>query len=284
MKSGSPDYSNALSNRREATEPYIIALTLQPTLGYKVGRHFISHDAADIMEYLIGGIISLVIVYRDHMGGIVYPLLPWLHSSETCEHVFAECRKLIKDFTFLDFLYMLPRLHVLIRATVHLSYTSDPKARAQGYAHMYLDADGVNNHVLSQFPMDEEITVAAKEAWDESDSLFTLLGVSPSEFMHAPDVQPTSLRLPSIDSWFSPGQDPILGQYPRPMIDDDEDDSGSEGDGETDSDADISEAVELQRLIDEEERISGRTNATDDKMLNLALAAIAVNVNDGMLA
>jgi len=96
--------------------------------GYSESRHYISREFSDIMQTLVDGLISLVIVYRDHLGDEIYPLMPWLHSSETCEHLFAECRKLIKDFTFLDFLYMIPRLTILIRMAVKLGHTTSPNA------------------------------------------------------------------------------------------------------------------------------------------------------------
>ena len=82
--------------------------------GYTESRYFISREFTDILGFLVDGLISLVIIHWDHMDGEIYPLLPWLHSSETCEHIFGECQKLVKDFTFLDFLYMIPRLHILV--------------------------------------------------------------------------------------------------------------------------------------------------------------------------
>ncbi|KAI0039353.1 hypothetical protein FA95DRAFT_1577642 [Auriscalpium vulgare] len=48
---------------------------------YKLPKHFISREAADIASFLISALISLIIVYRDHLG-LEYPLLPWLHSTE----------------------------------------------------------------------------------------------------------------------------------------------------------------------------------------------------------
>jgi hypothetical protein len=71
--------------------------------GYSKTCYFISHKFADILGFLMDGLISLVVIHWDHMGGEIYPLLPWLHSSETCKHIFGECQKLIKDFTFLNF-------------------------------------------------------------------------------------------------------------------------------------------------------------------------------------
>ena len=83
-------------------------------------KYCISRESQDIIEKLIDGLLALVYVYRDHLHG-EYPLLLWLHSTELCEHIFAECRKLIKDFTHLNLLFMTVRLHVLVRAAAVFS-------------------------------------------------------------------------------------------------------------------------------------------------------------------
>ena len=172
------------------------------TAGYAEDRHYTSHQFADIINILVDGLIGLVIVYRDHMDGEIYPLLSWLHSTEVCEHVFGECRKLIKDFTFLDFIYMIPRLMILVRAAVNSRHTGDSKARASGYNHTYFDSEDIDLAMLSTFPSDNEFEELAKQAWDEADSLWTALGVSPVDFMQSPSSAP---NLPSISSWFNPG-------------------------------------------------------------------------------
>ena len=76
-------------------------------------KYYISPDAQDIVERLIDGLLALIYVYCDHYKA-VYPLLSWLHATELCEHIFAECRKLIKDFTHLNFLFMTVQIHVLV--------------------------------------------------------------------------------------------------------------------------------------------------------------------------
>ena len=81
---------------------------------YPKSRYYISREADNILDTLVDGLLGLVYIYQDHLGGEHYPLLPWLHSTEICEHVFAECRKLVKDFTHLNFLHMVPWLHILI--------------------------------------------------------------------------------------------------------------------------------------------------------------------------
>lgn len=66
--------------------------------GYKQ-QYFLSREAVDISRFLIDGIISLIIVHRDHVPGAI-PFLPWYHSSESCEHTFGNSRNIVKDFTF----------------------------------------------------------------------------------------------------------------------------------------------------------------------------------------
>jgi hypothetical protein len=71
--------------------------------GYNRAQHYVSREFTDTIQFLIDGLISLVIIYRDHIEGD-YPLLPWPHSTEPCEHIFGESRREVTDFTMLDFL------------------------------------------------------------------------------------------------------------------------------------------------------------------------------------
>ncbi|TFY76006.1 hypothetical protein EWM64_g8007 [Hericium alpestre] len=48
--------------------------------GYKESQHFLSREAADIANILLHGILSLVLIHRDHLPN-AFPLLPWLHST-----------------------------------------------------------------------------------------------------------------------------------------------------------------------------------------------------------
>jgi hypothetical protein len=94
------------------------------SIGYSEKQYFLSREATDIAQYLIDGLIGLVLVYRDHFEG-TFPLLPWLHSSETCEHVFGEARQIVKDFTMLDCFYMLTKLRVKLREVVLSAQSPD---------------------------------------------------------------------------------------------------------------------------------------------------------------
>ncbi|KAH9855569.1 hypothetical protein C2E23DRAFT_813848 [Lenzites betulinus] len=237
---------------------------------YPENRYCISREAIAIIHILIDGLIALVIIHRDFMGDEKHPLFPWLHSTEVCEHVFGECRKLVKDFTYLDFLYMLPRLSTLVREACKAARSSDPRARASGYAHTYFESKGVNIAALAIFPSDDEITAVARAAWEEATNLWDLLGVTASDIFRS-DTATT--RLPSLSSWFAPGEDPVWDGSSS------DSESGEEDDDLSDNE-ELTEAVELQNLLDAEETASGRSNKTDDRMFSLRCAAVATALDD----
>ncbi|KAJ3554974.1 hypothetical protein NM688_g2825 [Phlebia brevispora] len=243
--------------------------------GYPEARYFISREAADITKILIHGLILLIVVYRDHLGSKPYPLLPWLHSTEVCEHVFGECRKLVKDFTFLDFIFMVPRLSILVRQIIKDGFTLDPKATAAGYAHTYYDNTNLDLGVLATFPTDEEINLVAVEAWDEASNLLDLLGIVHSDLYSTDDAsQMTSL--PSISSWFPTTED-SAAMDPGEITDDDE----WEGDS-NEADDEESEAAQLERLIAQENDAPIRNKQTDDRLFNLTCAAVSLMLDETM--
>ncbi|ETW83150.1 hypothetical protein HETIRDRAFT_107270 [Heterobasidion irregulare TC 32-1] len=238
-------------------------------VGYVKSKHFISHEATNIICIIIEGLLGLIFVHRDHMGDERYPLLPWIHSSEVCEHVFAECRKLVKDFAFTDLIQMMPRLHVSIRAAVLLNVTTDPKARVAGYAHTYFDSHGINLGLLACFPLDGEIKSIAQDAWGEAANLFSILGVSPSDFLSASTSHPT---LPSIDLWYAPGLDPLADTNLSDV--DASDDERKEGD------SDMGDADELDKSVKALPDSGICRHAVDKRLFNLECAAVAVNLED----
>jgi hypothetical protein len=223
--------------------------------GYAESRHYISREADDILDTLIDGLIGLVYVYRDHLAGERYPLLLWLHSTEICEHVFAECRKLVKDFSHLNFLYMTSRLHVLIRAASLFSKGTDPKAQAMGYSHSHLDPEDARIESLATYPTDGEIALAVGEAWDEAVTLLGLLGIQADDIPTSPTNSATDTSSPA----------------PNP----DEPDSVEHPDEET-------EAGALQNLISVQQTPGWRAvdSETQDQMDTLTCAAIALEIEE----
>ena len=222
--------------------------------GYTQSRYYISREADDIVDTLVDGLLALIYVYRDHSIDQHYPLLPWLHSTEMCEHTFAECRKLVKDFTFLNFLYMIPRLRVLIRAASLFSKGTDPKAQAMGYSHSYLHPENACIESLATYPSDGEIVLAVGEAWDEAVALFGLLGIQVDDISPPPATSPAD----------SPTQAPIPNE------------------SDLAEDSYETEAAALQRMIGVQQTPGWASVDTEiqDRMHMLTCAAIALDVEE----
>ncbi|KAJ7034214.1 hypothetical protein C8F04DRAFT_1350091 [Mycena alexandri] len=222
--------------------------------GYNKSLYFLSREAVDIARIIIEGYLALVYIHRDNLD-TVFPLLPWLHSSEACEHVFGESRRIVKDFAMLDFLYMIPKLRIKIRSAVLRAKASDSKTQASGYSHTYFDHTGLDILALSTFPNDNDIELAAAEAAEEADSL------APAQ-LHASLAPPLPL-LPSIDLWYNSSGE-------------------NESDSDSDSDADsISEAQQLQDLLDKAEvAVASGTRKRRQEILSLTSAALALTADD----
>ena len=127
--------------------------------------------------------------------------------------------------------------------------------------------------MLSVYPNDEEIQRASQEAWEEAMNLWDLLGVSAADLL-APQRRPTAI-LPSVSSWFPSGEDPVY-DYVTDFDEGFSDTSGSE----YESDDEPSDAAQLQNLITADENAPLRTHATDERMLSLKFAAVALILND----
>ncbi|KAJ7683601.1 hypothetical protein B0H17DRAFT_1137725 [Mycena rosella] len=127
---------------------------------YSVQTQFISRESYDIFITLCDSLISLIIAYRRYFP--LYPLLPWLHSTEACEHLFGMLRQLKKDFTYSDVLHLEHKLRVL----------------QMGYHHTYFKADDLDIATLMQYPTDQEIADASKYGLAEASQLLKLLGIN----------------------------------------------------------------------------------------------------------
>ncbi|EEB96018.1 hypothetical protein MPER_04920, partial [Moniliophthora perniciosa FA553] len=149
--------------------------------GYTQTQYFVSREATDIIQFLIDGLISLIVIHRDYYPNV--PLLPWLHSTEVCEHLFGLVRKLVADFALKDFFDSIPKVYIQVREFVLNSFRSETtdamKARASGYHHTYANIQGLDIISLGYFPAKAEIERTARRAVEESDSLWAMLGVSP---------------------------------------------------------------------------------------------------------
>ncbi|KAG6848152.1 hypothetical protein H0H93_002909 [Arthromyces matolae] len=242
------------------------------TSQYLPSKYFLSREAVDITRIIIEGYISLLYIHRDFISGL-WPFIPWLHSTEACEHTFGQARRVVKDFTALDFIYMIPKLHITMQEAVFRARTSDPKARASGYNHTYFDMTGLNLPALTSFPTNNEIDAIANIAAEEVESLFVLLGVYPQDLRSAKN---SNVTLPAIGSWYTQTK----------LLDPSEIFSGAQEDGiESLSDSDdesISDACILQDLMDQVELSSLKTRHQEQEVLNLTYAAMAITAGEIM--
>ncbi|OCH92999.1 hypothetical protein OBBRIDRAFT_863358 [Obba rivulosa] len=221
--------------------------TLLKKCGYAITRYCLSREALDITHLVIKGLFALIMVHRDYSATNPFPLLPWLHGSEGCEHVFGESRGITKDFTMLDFYYMIRKLDVKLREA------------AAGYNHTYMGAAQVDLLALTTYPSDAKITIIAQQAFEEAESLIALLGIVPSLLYD----ENSSVRLPSLPSWF-----------PDTEADDTDDLPMLESD-----------ANELHQLLCDRERNmeTGRlTKRQKDALEHLTFAAVSLSIDDAM--
>jgi hypothetical protein len=237
---------------------------------YQTSKHFISREYRDILKTIVNGFIQLIIIHRDLLDDI-YPFLPWLHSTEVCEHLFGIMRSISMDFTMLDFVYMTSKILVRIREHVLNAASPTGKARASGYNHTYADCTGVNISLLSIFPSDEEINQLAVQSFEEAQNLLAFTGIIPS-MTNPPPI------LPNISTWF-----PSSGDY------------GATNDGantvETQDDSANDEHVSDDKERGDSDRIfdylkSGACRSLSDRAMEevegLGYAAIASSIGNSL--
>lgn len=139
--------------------------------------HFISHESFDIFITLCNSLVQLIIIH--HQFYPQYPLLPWLHSTEPCEHIFRMIRQLKKDFNYADMLYLEPKLRTLMMGAFQdLSAEERASQTAAGYHHTYFHAPNLDLAALLQWPTDEEVAATSKFAFSEAESLLRSIGIN----------------------------------------------------------------------------------------------------------
>lgn len=146
---------------------------------YALHTHFISRELYDILSIFINAMLLLILAHRDYFPDV--PLLHWLNSTETCEHFFGCARKIQKDFTFVEWLLMIPKVSALMAGELKNKMKgAQQKAAASrfGYHHSYFDSRGVDLANLAVFPSDDEITKLIEVAHTEARSLLEILGIS----------------------------------------------------------------------------------------------------------
>lgn len=194
---------------------------------YSQHTQFISRESFDIFVHgICDSLLSLIVSYRDFYPS--YPLLPWLHSTECCEHIFGIARYIKEDFSIGDFMQILPKLVCLIQGDFgNLSPQEQANKTAAGYHHTYFKSDDVDLNDMHHWPSDEDLQLAASAATNDVIDLMALLGIdarslqpkssspdaSPSPQATPPDVQ---VQHAAEISTTSAPSDPVLAEEPQP--------------------------------------------------------------------
>ncbi|THV02572.1 hypothetical protein K435DRAFT_653008, partial [Dendrothele bispora CBS 962.96] len=165
---------------------------------YPENLHFISPASYDICRIAGNGLLALMIIHRDHLP-CKLPLIPHQHGTDSVEHIYAEMRKLIPDFSMQQAILMVPKL-TRISKSIHQSgakfSTPTFKATASGYQHAFLDDADLKTEYekLSHFPSDQEFSTIYQTAYEESEALWMLLGV-PYPWQHLEVATESSISL-----------------------------------------------------------------------------------------
>lgn len=154
---------------------------------------FISRESYDIFLTLCDSLLSLIVIYRKFYSN--YPLLPWLHSTEPCEHLFGALRLLKKDFNFSDVLYLEPKLRTLLLGSFgDLSPSEQANQTASGYHHTYFHTNDLDLAALMTWPSDGDIQNASVAALSEAEQLLGAVGID-AKSMLAKYTPPTIGKL-----------------------------------------------------------------------------------------
>ncbi len=244
--------------------------------GYVESRYFISREAADITKYLIEGVLGLIVVHRDlYACDKAFPLLMWHHGTDPCEHSFGCFRSIVVDFTLLEFYHMTQKTRVRMHEAVLLAESSaNPKARAVGYNHTYMDHTGIDIQELARYPSDKEIAAIAHVAFAEAEALVALLGVVPAQ-LHRDD--PDLITLPGIRSFLSKSNGLDMDEVD--MEEETEEDLDPELEEEEEEEEELECATTLQRLI-LEDHWQDLPREAEDKLLKISLATASLAIDD----
>jgi hypothetical protein len=165
---------------------------------HNLDTHFVSRDSYEIFTTLCDSLLGLIISHRRFYSN--YPLLPWLHSTEVCEHLFGTLRKLKANFSLADFLLFMPKVRLLLSGEFgNLLPEQKANETAAGYHHTYFQTDDIDLQTLMVWPSDEELQQASTLALAEASDLLAALGIDAAAIMNMSGEQNLPTRhLPRV--------------------------------------------------------------------------------------
>ncbi|KAH7929600.1 hypothetical protein BV22DRAFT_1029216 [Leucogyrophana mollusca] len=169
---------------------------------HNVNVNFISRESYDIFLTLCDSLLQLIIAHRMYYP--TYPLLPWLHSTEPCEHIFGMLRQLKKDFNYADILHLEPKLRALMMgAFQHLSPEERANQTAAGYHHTYFHAPDIDLAILMKWPSDAILEKASSDAFCEAEQILAAVGIDARQMMasYRPPSPPKTKGMPTAQPY-----------------------------------------------------------------------------------
>lgn len=236
---------------------------------YDEKKHFLSRECLDIIRMNVNGLTSLILIYRDLVK--TEPLLTWMHSSESTEHLFAEIRKYCPNFNLLEMLFLVGKLFKQMQSPA----VDTSKETASGYNFTYLTpASKLDLPVLSSFPSDDEIANSLRTAFNQAHYLWqTYFGFIPKA--RAPAVSSPSV-IPPLSSLLQPrGISTVPDRQQRHISNqqtrgnggnsDSKSESESESDSDSDVDSDLGSDPESEDNSDNENGENDNEDEDDEK-------------------
>ncbi|KZV96945.1 hypothetical protein EXIGLDRAFT_642640, partial [Exidia glandulosa HHB12029] len=192
--------SRTMSNRTRVTIAFrsLFFLELWQAFLKKAGysqAYGLAPETIKIIQTECYGIVGLVLAHRDHRSDPNLPLCPWMHSTEACEHNYGFARKILPNFTVMDYLLILFKIYLLTAAWyTSLRARAKDKTTASGYNHTYFDATKFDSRTAAECPTDKDIQSDIRVAYDQAANLMATLGVV------ARELELQSGALPSLST------------------------------------------------------------------------------------
>lgn len=152
-------------HERQADSPGLIS----------VERNGMSHQSVKTFQQLAISLLSLFIAHREFYPA--FPLMPWKHCTEPCEHIFGWFQKIFPDSCLLDARMMMPKIHKIIKNIMEktISMPSADSTHA-GYRFTYDYFHGDASH-MKIYPTDDVIRQLLIIAQERAASLIKTTGM-----------------------------------------------------------------------------------------------------------
>ncbi|EGG11883.1 uncharacterized protein MELLADRAFT_88981 [Melampsora larici-populina 98AG31] len=169
-------------------------------------KNGISPQSLKIFTQLAESLIALIISHREYYPE--FPLLPWKHGTEMCEHLFGWLRIISPNFTVLDARQLVPKLFAIIKGIMTGTFKVPSSEHIHaGYKHCFEDEGDKPTGDLGYFPSDHELREDLSVAEQRATHLARLCGMDvPTDAIDDSVDLPTDLEIFDNDTQPDPSQ------------------------------------------------------------------------------